>query len=163
MGICNAELYTGGYDLTLEERFWSKVDIRGEDECWEWKAGRNRGGYGMFQHKLANRVAWELTKGPILEGLCALHSCDNPPCCNPKHLFLDTRTENIADMDRKGRRGSTSGIKNPNVKLTPELVLQIRKEYVPRINSQTKLAKKYGLHPSYVGKIVRNEFWKGLE
>lgn len=90
-----------------EERFWSRVDRRGPDECWPWTGSRNPAGYGAFSRggKRSNthRVAWEMTHGPIPGRLHVLHACDNPPCCNPAHLSLGTHEDNMADMVAKGR------------------------------------------------------------
>lgn len=90
--------------LTPEERFWAKVE-KGPD-CWEWKAFRNKG-YGKFTYNgrmyLAHRLSWILTNGPIPDGLGVLHSCDNPPCVNPDHLFLGTQLDNMRDASNKGR------------------------------------------------------------
>lgn len=100
---------------TTEERFWSKVDRRGPDECWFWKAGLNRG-YGAFwlggNNKPASRMAYVFTYGPIPDELLVCHSCDaryettDPTykkCCNPHHLFLGTPDDNAKDTARKGR------------------------------------------------------------
>jgi hypothetical protein len=93
---------------TLEERFWAKVERRGIDECWPWKATR-RNGYGRLSAARsgglqgAHRIAWSLANGEIPAGLKILHHCDNPPCCNPQHLFLGTQADNVHDMFRKGR------------------------------------------------------------
>jgi hypothetical protein len=87
----------------LEEEFWEWVDIRGDDDCWEWKRSRFPDGYGQVNHTVAHRIAWEMTNGPIPEGLWVLHKCDNPPCCNPNHLFLGTVKDNVHDAMRKGR------------------------------------------------------------
>jgi hypothetical protein len=92
------------------ERFWSKVDKRGEDECWEWKYGKSKSGYGNFWLNgltiRSNRAAWVIANGPIKEGLFSCHKCDNPGCCNPKHLFLATNEENTLDRHLKGRTAS---------------------------------------------------------
>jgi hypothetical protein len=77
--------------------------------CIEWQGKRNAQGYGMTSHKgrhmSAHRKAWFLTFGAIDGDLCVLHRCDNPPCINPKHLFLGTHADNAADRDAKGRNG----------------------------------------------------------
>jgi len=90
-----------------EIRFLSKIKISLPDNCWEWEASKNKGGYGQFavnkKPKLAHRVAWELKHGSIPNGLCVLHKCDNPPCVNVNHLFLGTRQDNLKDMRNKGR------------------------------------------------------------
>jgi DNA-binding Xre family transcriptional regulator len=90
-----------------EHRFWSKVDTTGE--CWLWMGSRRPLGYGAVKvggrvlH--AHRVAYELTHGSIPEGFVVMHRCDNPPCVNPAHLHLGTRSENTRDMHAKGRTG----------------------------------------------------------
>jgi len=89
------------------KQFWARVDISEDDECWEWKRGKFYDGYGQVKWNghgtRAHRVAWELIYGPILEGLLVCHTCDNPPCCNPSHLFLGTQKDNIQDAIHKGR------------------------------------------------------------
>ena len=105
-------------DLSRAERFWSKVNrVEDPDECWEWiPKARHKFGYGIFMDrpygtKKAHRVAWELTNGEIPNGLMVLHTCDNPPCCNPNHLFLGTAQDNSLDMMSKGRgRGQFSRV-----------------------------------------------------
>ena len=90
------------------DRFWSKVDQRGPDDCWEWRAARMWKGYGHFGVARdlvvrAHRFAWEVSRGPIPNGAMVLHRCDNPACCNPAHLFLGTARDNTDDMVAKGR------------------------------------------------------------
>lgn len=97
----------------LRERFWSKVDRSGD--CWMWTASRNASGYGRFGGSnsggsyLAHRMCWELHNGPIPDGLCVLHRCDNPACVNPAHLWLGTRDDNNKDKTAKGRNVSPLG------------------------------------------------------
>ncbi len=95
--------------MTIEQRFWDKVNIYTRGECWEWNAGRDTSNYGRFwlhgKQKIASRVGWELVYGTIPKGICVLHSCDNPPCCNPEHWFLGTQIENLKDMYSKERDG----------------------------------------------------------
>lgn len=115
----------------MEGRFWSKVDRRGGDECWLWKAAMRRPeeGYGAFwlngRHQPASRVSWMITNGPIPEGMKALHKCDNPSCVNPSHLFLGTNDDNMADRSAKGRQ--VRGAKQKNAVLNDDLVRELRK------------------------------------
>lgn len=114
----------------LKERFWSKVDIRSDSECWPWNAAvrRKDEGYGAFwmngRHHPSNRIAWTLTNGEIADGLVVCHKCDNPRCCNPSHLFLGTNAENDADRVSKGRQ--CRGSKQKNSVLNEVLVLVLR-------------------------------------
>lgn len=93
------------------ERFWEKVRVRQPDDCWEWMAHTQHGGYGVFWtgaergiKTTAHRFAFELHTGsPAPDGIHVCHSCDNPPCCNPAHLFLGTPSDNMRDMVKKGR------------------------------------------------------------
>lgn len=99
--------------------FWSKVDRRAADECWPWLGHRNHRGYGRFtrrfgsgtsksRHVPAARMAWELThlqEFPV--GHHACHRCDNPPCCNPAHVFPGTDRDNMRDCVAKGRHWNT--------------------------------------------------------
>lgn len=95
----------------LLARFWPKVDRRGPLECWPWTASSlTTYGYGHIRltssrrKVLSHRLAYELANGPIPDGLKVLHECDNPPCCNPAHLFLGTHLANARDRDSKGRQ-----------------------------------------------------------
>ena len=91
--------------------FWQKVDLSKPNGCWPYKGFRKWDGYGWLQRYIdgkpknltAHRYAWILTHGQPPEGMHILHTCDNPPCCNPAHLRLGTHDENMADMKAKGR------------------------------------------------------------
>lgn len=94
--------------MCVMELFWLKVARGDPDECWEWQAGCDDDGYGTFRHdgkmKKAHRLAWIFcSRGPIPDGLVVMHSCDNPPCCNPAHLSLGTVADNNRDRHNKGR------------------------------------------------------------
>jgi hypothetical protein len=144
---------------TLEERFWEKVDIRGKDECWEWKGSRHwQWGYGHFRLfgkiESAHRVSWMLSHNGELPDLLVLHSCDNPPCVNPRHLSLGTNDDNMKDMAKKGRSADNHGSKNPKAKLSESDVMEIKK--LKGMVSGAELGRRYG-----VVKEVIYDIWKG--
>jgi hypothetical protein len=93
-----------------QEWFWSRVDRKENNECWEWTGNRTAKGYGRVRMpgmatRRAHRVAWFLSKGKLPpDNMLVCHKCDNPPCCNPFHLFLGTSLENNEDMRAKGRQ-----------------------------------------------------------
>lgn len=102
----------------------------------------------------AHRVAWEEENGPIPEGLCVLHRCDNRRCVNVEHLFLGTRSDNSADMKQK-RRG-TVGERNRHAKLTWEHVRQIRASSDPT----RELVKRYGVSRSTIKRVRAGSHWR---
>lgn len=152
----------------LKKRFWSYVDIRSQDECWPWKGGRFERGYGQFRlgkkKVKAHRCAYELTNGPLLSDKPkALHSCDNPPCCNPAHLFAGTLSDNSKDRNTKGRAGlfvlkPMHGEENPSAKLCSGEVLEIialrQSGYTLRL-----IAQRFNISQSQVENIVRGQSW----
>jgi hypothetical protein len=91
----------------LSERLWEKVAKGNSDDCWTWLGSFDSRGYGQFWHdktvRRAHRVAFELEKGEIPNGLCVLHKCDNPLCCNPEHMRLGSQRDNMQDRYDKGR------------------------------------------------------------
>lgn len=148
----------------LTERFWEKVDIRGEDECWPWIASLDSRGYGSIGSDggkplmRAHRVAYELCLGRIPPGLVVCHACDNRVCVNPHHLFVATQRDNVIDMIRKGRRHSSAGELNPMVKLNTTQVIAIRRDHRP----PRAIVAEYGISKSTLRSIRRNETWRHL-
>ena len=101
-----------------EQRFWGRVKKGSSSECWTWMGSRSPKGYGMvtFRGKVsrAHRVAFMLDAEQDIQGLSICHHCDNPLCCNPKHLFLGTNLDNVQDKVAKGRQ--MRGVKSGNAK-----------------------------------------------
>lgn len=147
----------------LQARFWSKVNQRGPDECWPFVGAHSQAGYGRFslhrQSAQAQRVAWLLAKGDIPKGLNVLHKCDNPPCCNPAHLFLGTYADNNRDRSRKGRNVDLRGEKSGKAKLTWEQVRQIRALFNAGETNLHELGRRFDIDHSVIWHIVHNDAW----
>lgn len=150
--------------MKLEERFWRHVDVKHFDECWEWDGALFSNGYGSIRigsrRGLTHRIAYELKFGPIPNGLYVLHSCDNPKCCNPNHLFLGTQLDNMHDMHKKKRWkcSNRGGELNSNCKLSDVEVEEIKKLYVSGSYSYRDLSKIYHVTYGHIGKIITNKF-----
>lgn len=111
-------------------RFWKKVGKKGTDECWPWLANKDKDGYGMFwlngRNHGAHRVSFEFHHRILKPGELACHTCDNPSCVNPSHLFAGTHLENHRDRDAKGRKAPTTGEMNGQSRFTEADVIAIR-------------------------------------
>lgn len=155
------------WSLTAEERFWNKVAKGNENECWLWQGYLNKYGYGNIKvngkFTPAHRFSYQLSNPDNLLGPNdkACHSCDNPPCVNPNHIWKGTHADNMHDMFDKGR--GKKPIKGGSVRndiLTIKQVEEIRKLYADGEMNQTELAIIYGCSQPNIGAIVRGECWK---
>jgi hypothetical protein len=140
------------------------VDKGAPDACWEWRGARDKNGYGKagWNNRLfrAHRIALSLVDGDWDSPLQVLHTCDNPPCCNPSHLWRGTNSDNRRDMYAKGRRrpGGAKGEAAGAAKLTSEEVLAIRASPL----SGAQLAKQYGVARNYIFAVKKRITWKHL-
>jgi hypothetical protein len=173
VGICTARSWELGIErgTDVAADFWRRVDKTGD--CWLWTNSFYPTGYGHLRFggksTYAHRVAWELTNGPIPAGLFVCHKCDNPPCCNPAHLFLGTPAENAHDRDTK-RRGyfSRPGRVFPDgqvcriAKLTADQVAQIRYFYGRGLARQLELSKIFGVANQTISAIIHGVTWKSV-
>lgn len=148
------------HERTPEERFWEFTDRRGPDECWPW-VGSFIYGYGHFAIQRnwertdyrAPRFSFELHHRPLSDDEIVCHTCDNPPCVNPAHLYAGSHADNARDRSERGR--------NPrgNVKLTPEQVNEIRLLYAAGECGQRSLAAKFGVTRGAITAIVNGRTW----
>lgn len=134
-------------------RVWEKIEVAGPDDCWLWTGGVNQGGYGHLGTPDGKRhLSHRLVIGAEIDEV-VMHSCDNPPCCNPAHLSARTHVDNMRDMVAKGR--SSRGERHWNSKLTVEQVAAIRLDPRP----STKVAPDYDVSSATIRKIRRGERW----
>jgi excisionase family DNA binding protein len=146
----------------VHERFWSKVRIGTESECWNWQAGTNDGGYGIFAEitgsaEPAHRWAYRFANGEFRTDVDVLHTCDNRLCCNPNHLYLGTDLENV--KDRVGKNRSSRKYFPP--KLSEADVLEIRNLSALGVK-QRDIAVKFHTTPHYISDIICGRTWKHL-
>lgn len=147
--------------LSYEERFW--VNVRREDEgCWRWRAGLDKDGYGAFNGKVADvmynrahRYSFALHHGPIAVGMLICHTCDNPPCVNPAHLFAASPLANMLDKMAKGRQNVPFGQEHHYAKLTEEQARLILDD--PRPHSQ--IAYEFQVSTGTISDIKRRRSW----
>lgn len=139
------------------ENFFDRVDTSGgPDACRPWMAGRISTGYGSFYrdgiHILAHRDAYEIANGPIPAGKHVLHSCDNPPCCNARHLFLGTQRLNVDDMNKKGRQAR--GERHGHAKFSDAVVAEAIAAYRRGEGSCAMVGRRFGMSAKYLQRIV---------
>lgn len=140
--------------------------------CWEWGGCRDKNGYGRIGTgtsrgtRYAHRVALALHLGIDEAGLgeqLVCHHCDNPPCCNPAHLFLGTNADNLGDMARKGRAPCTItlGESNGRSKLTVAAVIAIRSRAATG-EPQKSLADEFGVSKTTIQGVVYRKAWSHI-
>lgn len=144
-----------------EEHFWKKIKKPSPDACWEWTRSKNRKGYGnaCFKNQKwrAHRLAFFLAYKTPLPSLI-MHSCDNPSCCNPLHLFPGTPAINSRDMVSKKR--NKHGSRHYRAKLKEKDVIDIRKMIGQGVRHK-EIAIKYGVHKGTIS-AIKNRTWKQL-
>lgn len=156
------------YDVKFLIKLFSNITVGATRRgCWIWEGYRDVDGYGSFSYRKVparvHRLIWILLYGAIPDGMCICHKCDVPACCNPKHLFIGTHADNVADRHKKGRdyRGNKQGnyVKGSKVhsaKLTEAQVREIRELKL----SHTETAELYGVSRYTVGLIRSNRLWR---
>ena len=143
--------------------FWDRVVEDKKTGCLNWTGSKNQAGYGTLRKKgvdhYTHRFAYELKVGEIPKGKFVCHKCDNKKCCNPKHLFLGSHKDNMADMTKKHRQAVEE--KNGNSKVTKVQVKQIRK--LNKLNvSICKIAETFSISRSQVYNIIKKISWKNI-
>lgn len=150
------------------DRFWSKVDKSSDGGCWQWTASKMHRGYGQFRHVSADgsvrvvrahRLAWELSVGPISDGLHVLHKCDNRACVNPDHMMLGTNADNMRDKVQKGRQ--QRGERVHAAKLDEDRVRLIRA--LGKTAKSADLSRMFGVCANQIQKILQHKAWKHVE
>ena len=157
-----------GVDMQLrrECQFWSKTK-EVENGCIEWQDGVCITGYGSAtgycpdRNGTAHRVAWWITNGPIPEGICVLHKCDNRKCVNPQHMFLGTRDDNNRDMREKLRH--SYGESHYKAVLTDDIVKTSRLLVARGERSINSLAIEYGNNSSTKYEAVKGNTCKEVK
>ena len=154
------------YKAAALQRFWSYVDTT--NTCWTWKGSRLPSGYGRFSYRgkadYATRALWELLHGPIPTGMHVCHTCDNPPCVNPAHLWLGTPADNMHDRDAKGRGkpggNRTAGYIGTGRKLTDTQVRDIHYRLDHHLAKPGEILRDYGISRNALYQIRKGITYK---
>lgn len=145
------------------EKFWNKVEIKSAKECWEWKAAKDKDGYGIF-HYMKTVKAHRFVMGHILkldiENLVVCHKCDNTSCVNPSHLFVGTFADNSKDRNNKERQ--VRGVRAPKAKFIAEEIKEIRNLHRSGM-SVKELSIKFNLQLANMQSIITRKSYKDVE
>lgn len=149
--------------IPAEKKLAAHTKRNEQTGCLEWQAYRDRKGYGRaaaseYGEVLTHRIAYIVAYGSIPAGLHVLHHCDNPPCCNPAHLYAGTNDDNMADRIARNRNRGAVGERNCKAKLTAEQIAAIRRDS----RSQSTIARDYGVHQTMVSAIKRRVSWSHI-
>lgn len=156
----------------MVERFWAKVEIRSENECWLWTAttqtircGISYGYFRAGRMVRAHRLAWEIANGTkIPVGLVVRHKCDNGLCCNPSHLELGTQQDNVQDRYNRGRSrhalGSAHGWSKLKEEDIPKIRALLREGNGRRGMGQRVIGKRFGVSQYAIREILHGKTWK---
>ena len=149
---------------TLEDAFrWHMPGDPPENACWEWTGSCRQSGYGQIgvgsKTPGAHRVAYEIFVGPVPDGLLVRHTCDNPPCVNPRHLLVGTHQDNSDDKVARARQVRGQDI--PWTRLTDADVIAIRTRHAQG-ETQSSLARVFAVSQSRISEITRQESWKHI-
>ena len=154
--------------MTMLEKLLSLVAVQ-DNGCWMFLGPWNSHGYGHLSYDghiyRAHRASWELHNGPIPEGHCVLHRCDNRYCVNPEHLFLGTLKDNADDMRSKERDtyGENFGENNGQAKLTEAEVRQIKQLLLQSQHTQYEIGSMFGVTREAIKMIKLGKTWRHLQ
>jgi hypothetical protein len=148
---------------TLQQWLVEAVIAHGDsDECLVWPFNLNGRGYGMLRVNMrmqgAHKIAYRRFKGEVSDGMLVCHTCDNPPCFNPRHLFCGTSTDN--EQDKKAKHRHLFGVRHHQAKLTDAQVIEMRS--LACVTTRQQLADRYDINLRHVFKILRRELWSHL-
>lgn len=151
--------------ISVEERIMQFINIKDENECWEFAGFKNKDGYGKIgisngKVDSTHRIIYKIHNGDIPNNMVVMHTCDNPSCCNPKHLILGTQNDNIQDMVSKQRNVYKTKEDSHFAKLTEGQVTEIRNKYTGKRGEKVKLAKEYNVVVTTITNILNNKSWK---
>lgn len=148
-------------------RFWANVVSGNIAECWLWH-GSYRNKYGCHwdgkRQIAAHRFSWSLHNNSVIpQGMIVCHSCDNPKCVNPHHLWLGTHSDNNNDMVHKGRNYHPTGSKHHRAKLSEDDIVSIRQLLKSKAMYGKDIAALYGVDPAMVSNIKKRKSWSHVQ